>query len=94
MTTWLLQGQVAQGYLFTDTIAFQYASKACCLKETKADDEEGLVKFPEEFWKETSWTMSKKALLELTRIKEKDEWNPSSIALCDDPTCRTFANKV
>ena len=62
VTTWLLQGQVVQGKQFTDTISLEYASKVCCLKKSKKEDEEGLVKFPEAFGKETSWRTFAKEL--------------------------------
>ena len=62
VTTRLLQGQVVQGQQFTDTIALEYASKVCHLEESKKEDEEGLVKFPEAFGKEMSWRMFKKVL--------------------------------
>ena len=62
VTTRLLQGQVVQGQQFTDAIALEYASKVCRLKESKKKDEEGLVKFPEAFGKETSWRTFKKVL--------------------------------
>ena len=62
VTTPLSQGQAVQGHLFTDAIALEYASKVCCLKESKKNNEEGLVKFPEEFGKETSWRTFEKVL--------------------------------
>ena len=62
VTTRLLQGQVVQGQQFTDAIALEYASKVRRLEESKKEDEEGLVKFPEAFGKETSWRMFKKVL--------------------------------
>ena len=62
MTTRLSQGQVVQGQQFTDAIALEYASKVYHLKESKKEDEEGLVKFPEAFGKETSWRTFKKVL--------------------------------
>ena len=34
----------------------------CCLKVSKKEDEEGFVKFPEAFGKETSWRMFEKVL--------------------------------
>ena len=37
-----------------DAITLEYASKVYHLKESKKEDEEGLVKFPEAFGKETS----------------------------------------
>ena len=60
VTTLLSQGQAVQGHLFTDAIALEYASKVRRLKESKKEDEEGLVKFPEAFGKETSWRMFEK----------------------------------
>ena len=60
VTTRLLQGQVVQGQQFTDAIALEYASKVRRLEESKKEDEEGLVKFPEAFGKETSWRMFEK----------------------------------
>ena len=62
MATWLFQGQVVHGQQFTDTIALEYASKVRRLEESKKEDEEGLVKFPETFGKETSWRMYEKVL--------------------------------
>ena len=62
VTTQLLQGQVVQGQQFTDMIALEYASKVCRLEESKKEDEEGLVKFPEAFGKETSWRTFEKVL--------------------------------
>ena len=62
VTTWLSQGQVVQRHLFTDTIALGYASKVCHLEESKKEDGEELVKFPEAFGKETTWRAFKKVL--------------------------------
>ena len=53
---------MVQGQQFTDTIALEYASKVCHPKESKREDEEGLVKFPETFGKESSWRTFKKVL--------------------------------
>ena len=62
MTTRLSQGQVVQGQQFTDVIALEFASMVCHLKESKKEDEEGLVKLPEAFGKEKSWRMFEKVL--------------------------------
>ena len=62
VTTRLSQGQVVQGQQFTDAIALEYVSKDCRLEESKKKDEEGLVKFPEAFGKETSWRTFEKVL--------------------------------
>ena len=53
---------MVQGQQFTDAITLEYASKVCCLEESKKEDEEGLVKFPEAFGKETSWRTFEKVL--------------------------------
>ena len=70
VTTRLSQGQVVQGQQFTDAITLEYASKVCCLEESKKEDEEGLVKFPEAFGKEMSWRMFKKVLRNYLRTKK------------------------
>ena len=70
VTTRLLQGQVVQGQQFTDAIALEYASKVCRLKESKKEDEEGLVKFPEAFGKETSWRTFEKVLRNYLGMKK------------------------
>ena len=53
-----------------DAIALEYASKVCHLKESKKEDEEGLVKFPDAFGKETSWRMFEKVLKNYLRTKK------------------------
>ena len=45
-----------------DAITLEYASKVSRLEESKKEDEEGLVKFPEAFGKEMSWRTFKKVL--------------------------------
>ena len=70
VTTRLLQGQVVQGQQFTDAIALEYASKVCCLEESKKEDEERLLKFPEAFGKETSWRMFEKVLRNYLGMKK------------------------
>ena len=45
-----------------DAIALEYASKVRRLEESKKEDEEGLVKFPKAFGKETSWRTFKKVV--------------------------------
>ena len=70
VTTWLPQGQVVQGQQFMDAIALEYASKVCHLEESKEEDEEGLVKFPEAFGKETSWRMFEKVLRNYLGMKK------------------------
>ena len=70
VTTRLSQGQVVQGQQFTDAIALEYASKVRRLKESKKEDEEGLVKFPEAFGKETSWRTFKKVLRNYLGMKK------------------------
>ena len=62
VTTWLSQGQVVQGHLFRATSALEYASKFCCLEESKKEDEEGLVKSPDACWKVTFSKVFKKVL--------------------------------
>ena len=79
VTTRLLQGQVVQGQQFTDAIALEYASKVRRLKESKKEDEEGLVKFPEAFGKETSWRMFEKVLRNYLGTKERDQQCPIRI---------------
>ena len=70
VTTRLLQGQVVQGQQYTDAIALEYASKVCRLEESKKEDEEGLVKFPEAFGKETSWRTFEKVLRNYLGMKK------------------------
>ena len=56
-----------------DKIGLKYASKVSCLEESKKDDEEGLVKIPEAFGKETSWKTFEKVLRNyLGKKKEKN----------------------
>ena len=82
VTTRLSQGQVVQGQQFTDAIALEYASKVCHLEESKKEDEEGLVKFPEAFGKEMSWRMFKKVLKNYLGAKKGINGVPLEYILC------------
>ena len=83
VTTRLLQGQVVQGHLFTDAIALEYASKVCHLEESKKEDEEGLVKFPEAFGKETNWRTFKKVLKNHLGTKKGINGVPLEYIMCN-----------
>ena len=83
MTTQLLQGQVVQGQQFTDAIALEYASIVCCLKESKQEDEEGLMKLPETLWKELSWRMFKKVLKNYQGTKKGINGVPLEDIMCN-----------
>ena len=70
VTTRLSQGQLVQGQQFMDAITLEYASKVHHLKESQEEEEEGLVKFPEAFGKETSWRMFEKVLRNYLGMKK------------------------
>lgn len=62
VTTWLSQGQTAQGQQYTDTTALEYAAKVCHLKEERKDDDKRMVNLPDTFGNETNWKMFKKMM--------------------------------
>ena len=66
-----------------DSIALEYASKVCRLKESKKEDEEGLVKFPEAFGKETSWRTFKKVLKNYLGTKKRINGVPLEYTMCN-----------
>ena len=62
VTNKLSHGHAVQGKSLMDTIALEYASQVCHLKESKKGDEEGLMTFPEACWKVKILKVLKKLL--------------------------------